>query len=142
MVFGDFVDWEFVTCADTVSDALAEACVDERTLSAWLTELIVERETDRLSVIRRSHLNQTFAYQIFAGTRRPSRDKLIQLAFGFGLGAVDTCELLERGGVSALLPRCRRDVVIAFCLEHGLDLDTCDDLLWEQREQTLMQPDS
>lgn len=135
------VGWDFVRRAETVSDALASAHIDPRSLSTWLADLTETQGTDRVTVIKRSHLNQTFAYQIFAGTRRPSRDKLIQLAFGLGLGIEATCELLERGGISALVPISRRDVIIAFCLEHGLDVDTCDDLLWAEREQTLMPQD-
>lgn len=136
------VDWRFLKQAETVDEALACVEADERTLKAWLGDALASRGLDRSVVIRRSRLNQTFAYQIFAGARRPSRDKLIQLAFGIGLGVDETSELLERGGVSALRHSCRRDVVVAFCLERGLDVDTCDDMLWDHHEQTLVQADA
>lgn len=137
-----YVDWRFLKQASTVDEALACVEVDERSLKAWLNDALSTRELDRSTVIRRSRLNQTFAYQIFAGARRPSRDKLIQLAFGIGLGVEEASELLERGGASALRATCSRDVVIAFCLEHGLDVDACDDMLWDQHEQTLVQADA
>ena len=38
---------------------------------------------------------RNYAYQLFNGTRKPSRDKVIQLAFGFGLSVDDTQELLK-----------------------------------------------
>lgn len=136
------VDWQFLTQASTVDDALACVQVDGRSLKAWLNDALTARGVDRSAVIRKSRLNQTFAYQIFAGARRPSRDKLIQLAFGMGFGAEETSELLERGGMSALRCACQRDVVIAFCLERGLDVDTCDDMLWDHHEQTLLQADA
>ena len=136
------VNWQWVKEAETVGEALASVVADDRTLSAWLLDLVNARGTDRMSVIRQSGLNQTFGYQIFAGERRPSRDKLIQLAFGLELDAREACELLERGGMSALRSSCRRDVVIAFCLEHGLGVNRCDDLLWDARERTIMAPDA
>ena len=136
------VDWHWIKRMGTVAEALACARTDERSLSTWLLDLVRAKGIDRMSVIRRARLNQTFGYQIFAGDRRASRDKLIQLAFGLELGVEGACELLERGGTNALLPTCRRDVVIAFCLAHGLDVGACDDALWDAGEQTLMSPDA
>ena len=123
------VDWQFLTQASTVDDALACVKVDGRSLKAWLNDALTARGVDRSAVIRKSRLNLT-------------RDKLIQLAFGMGFGAEETSELLERGGMSALRCACQRDVVIAFCLERGLDVDTCDDMLWDHHEQTLLQADA
>ena len=136
------VDWDFLDTAHTIGEALEGAGLDQRAFSAWLLYLVAAQGLDRRTVIKRSRLNQTFAYQIFAGTRRPSRDKLVQLAFGLNLNVMQACELLQRGSVSALLPTCRRDVIIAYCLHHGLDVGACDDLLWDLNERTLMQPDA
>ena len=36
-------------------------------------------------IIRRAAIDRTYGHQLFNGTRRPSRDKVLQLAFGFGL---------------------------------------------------------
>ncbi len=116
---------------------LARAEFDGRALDAWLADVMAERSLVRSDVIRASRLNPTFGYQIIAGQRRASRDKLIQLAFGLGLGASDACELLERGGASALRSFVRRDFIIAYALERGLSLPACDDLLWGQGEQTI-----
>ena len=88
-------------------------------------------------VVRRSRLNQTFAYQIMAGMRHPSRDKLIQLCFGMRLNQDEANELLERGGMSALRPYNERDVIIGFCLDRYLEVSVCDDLLWGLQKQTV-----
>ena len=133
------VDWDLIKDRKT---SLREVlgCVDGDMLPAgpWAADLIAERGLVRSDVIRRSRLNQTFAYQILSGARHASRDKLVQLAFGMGLGIDECCELLERGGVNALSPRVRRDVVIAYCLDRGLDVAICDDILWDLRERTLV----
>lgn len=130
--------WDKLMAMPSASKALAACDADERGFAEWLGAVIAKSGFARNEVIRASQLNQTFAYQIIAGKRRASRDKLIQLAFGLRLGIDGASELLMRGGASALVPRCRRDVAIGWCLEHGLSVAECDDVLWAAGEQTLL----
>ena len=132
------VGWEFLTDNASLESVLSAFEPDGQTLTSWASALIEERGLDRRTVIKRSRLNQTFAYQILAGTRRASRDKLIQLAFGLQLDVEECSELLERGGCNALSPRIRRDVVIAYCLSRKFGMDVCDDLLWASGERTII----
>ena len=73
-------------------------------------------------VIRRSAIDRTYGHQLFNGTRRPSRDKVLQLAFGLGLSVDETQELLRIAQKTALYPRIRRDAVILYCLNRGLNV--------------------
>lgn len=73
-------------------------------------------------VIRRAAIDRTYGHQLFNGTRRPSRDKVLQLAFGFGLTVEGAQELLKIARKSALYPRIRRDAAILYCLNRGLDI--------------------
>lgn len=131
--------WDFIGDShEGIRDVLARAQLDGRSFSAWVREAMTSLSLKRNDVVHASCLNQTFAYQIIAGTRRPSRDKLIQLAFGMGFGIDEACELLERGGTNALRSSCRRDVVIAFALDRGLGVHGCDDLLWSVGERTIV----
>ena len=59
---------------------------------------------------------------MFNGTRRPSRDKVIQLAFGFGLGVDETQRLLRAADKSLLYPRLKRDAVILYGLQKSLPI--------------------
>ena len=130
--------WDIIRSGGDVLAAL-EVCPDHReNLASWIELNLPKWGVQRNEAVRRSRLNSTFAYQILAGTRHASRDKLIQLAFGLRLGIDDACELLERGGVNALNPTAKRDVVLAWCLHNGLDIARCDDLLWSLGEKTLM----
>ena len=131
--------WEFIHSAGAeLDEILLHAPLEKRLFSEWIEGECAARGLRRNEVVRSSHLNQTFAYQIIMGTRHASRDKLIQLAFGMGLDIDGSCELLERGGANALMPSCLRDVVIAFALERGLGVLECDDLLWSFGERTLV----
>lgn len=130
--------WHAIARDADLDEVLACASFDERDLSAWACDCLAASGMPRNDAIHRSRLNQTFAYQILAGTRRASRDKLLQLAFGMQLGIRDTSELLERGGACRLRPDCRRDLIVAYALHHGLGVEQCDDLLWEHGERTIM----
>jgi len=121
----------------TLEDVLASAELDDRPFSKWVSEELASRGLKKNVVVRRSRLNQTFAYQIMAGMRHPSRDKLVQLCFGMRLDEEKASELLERGDCAALRPFVRRDVIIAFCLNRGMEISACDDLLWGLGEKTV-----
>ena len=131
--------WDFIGDGSLGAESvLACASLDETPFSEWLMSMMERCGRSRRETIRASRLNQTFAYQIISGQRRASRDKLIQLAFGMGFELETACELLERGGVSALLPWQRRDVIIACALRRRMSLVECDDLLWDMGERTIM----
>ena len=52
-------------------------------LGTYLHQLLQQYSVMKNEVINRSGLNQIYGYQIFAGTKQPSRDKLIALIFAF-----------------------------------------------------------
>ena len=135
-------NWGFVTGgSDALQEVLDAARLDDRSFAEWISYELARRGMRKNMVVRRSRLNQTFAYQIMAGMRHPSRDKLIQLCFGMRLSVGESAELLERGEVSPLRPYVRRDVIIAFCLDRRLELSVCDDLLWNRGEATITSRD-
>lgn len=62
----------------------AEA-LQEFSLREYLEQLLREKGLKRAEVIQRANLDRVFGYQIFDGRKSPSRDKVLQLAIGFGL---------------------------------------------------------
>lgn len=57
-------------------------------LPRYLRELLTQKGLSRAQVVRNSHLDRTYAYQIFSGEKTPSRDKLLALAFGLHITGV------------------------------------------------------
>lgn len=88
-------------------------------------------------VIRKAAIDRTYGHQLFNGTRKPSRDKVIQLAFGFGLDVDGTQELLKLAQKNALYPRIKRDAAILYCLNKRLDIQETQSVL-QALEQTLL----
>ena len=74
-------------------------------------------------VIEQSQIERTYGHQLFNGTRRPSRDKVIQLALGLGLCVDETQRLLRAAGKSPLYPRLKRDAVILYGIRKKLPVE-------------------
>jgi hypothetical protein len=82
------------------------------------------RQTDQVPerVIKQAFIERTYGHQIFNGTRSPSRDKVIQLAFGFRLDVEGTQKLLKAAQKSPLYPRIKRDAAVLFCINRRMDI--------------------
>ena len=111
------------------------------TLSDYLNQLLAQRELKLASVIRRSGLVKSYVHQIFNGEKRPSRDKLIALAFGLKLNEEETQRMLKLGGCSELFPRIERDALILFNIQHGKSIYETDKTLYELGFDTLLPRD-
>lgn len=73
-------------------------------------------------VIEQAQIERTYGHQLFNGTRRPSRDKVLQLAVGLGLSVDETQRLLRAAGKSQLYPRLKRDAVILYGIQKKLPI--------------------
>ena len=91
----------------------------------YIRGLCLARGEVQERVILRAGVDRTYGHQLFNGRRRPSRDKALQLAFGFGLDVEETQKLLRAAGKSELYPRLKRDAVLIWCLqEHKTVMET------------------
>ena len=99
----------------------------------YISQLSVELCKRKESVISCSAIERTYGHQLFNGTRKPSRDKAIQLCFGFGLGIEESQKLLKTAGKSPLYPRIKRDAAILFCIEHKYGIMDAQTMLHELR---------
>lgn len=97
----------------------------------FITALCEEAGIKQAYVIARSGIPRNYAYQLFNGIRKPSRDKVIQMAFGFGLDVKSTQELLKIARQAALYPRIPRDSVILRCLYKQKDMGYTQNALRE-----------
>lgn len=99
-----------------------EDVFEELSVSEYLQGLCKNRGIVPEQVIKKAQIDRTYGHQIFNGTRIPSRDKLIQVAFGFGLSLDETQKLLKSVGKSALYPKFKRDAAIIFGISHHMDV--------------------
>lgn len=102
---------------------------EERTVSDYLIELCKMQDKVPGQVIKKAQLDRTYGHQIFNGTRIPSRDKLLQLAFGFELSLNETQRLLKVAGKSMLYAKVKRDAVCIYAISHGMGVMEAQELL-------------
>ncbi len=109
----------------------------EINISQYLNEVINKRCLAKTDVIKRSGIDRVYGYQIFNGTKTPSRDKLIQLAFGMQLDFDEVQKLLKYNGFAPLYAQNRRDSIIIFALKENLSVIDLNILLDEKDEKIL-----
>lgn len=109
----------------------------DKPLTDYLEILLEKYNVKRADVIKKSALATVYGYQIFDGRREPKRDKVIQLAFGFGLTLDETQRLLKCAGHSELYPKIKRDVLFIYAINNKMDKDEVEQLLFQMGEKGL-----
>lgn len=109
----------------------------EWTLSEYLRQLLDEKHLERARVVRMADLNETYGYQIFTGARRPTRDKVLQIAFAMALTLKETNRALTAAGASVLTCKDRRDAIIIFCIDRSCSLQKVNEELYRLGEDTI-----
>lgn len=114
-----------------------EAQFEHETFQEYLKKHCAAKNTIAEHVIGRAQIDRTYGHQLFNGTRKPSRDKVIQLAFGLGLDVEETQQLLRAASKSALYPRVRRDAVMIYALKEHWSMTDVQEAL-DQYQLTLL----
>ena len=125
--------WARLFHAPAIDQYLAECgpSCELPAFSDYITELCRARGERPEQVIRRGNLERSFGHRLFSGMRNPSRDTVLQLAFGFELTTDGAQQLLKVAKVSPLHPKVKRDAVIAWCLHRRRSLVETQQLLHE-----------
>lgn len=88
-------------------------------------------------IFKAAHLRPSYAYQILNGQRQPTRDKIIQFAFGMALDLDATNLLLSSATKQPLYAKRKRDAVIIFSLLHNQSIEVVNDNLVAQGFEAL-----
>ena len=107
-------------------------------LTEQLEQFLEKYNKPKKDVIKDAGLDTTYGYQIFDGRKKPRRDKILQLAFGFPLTVEEANKLFRAGGMSSLYVRCKRDTICMYCLQQKMTVDECNELLYKAGEETFI----
>jgi hypothetical protein len=88
----------------------------------YITDLCSSQGKVPEQVIRQAAIERSYGHQLFNGTRKPSRDKVIQLAFGLELDLEGTQKLLQIAQKNPLYPKIKRDAAILYCINNQKDI--------------------
>lgn len=124
-------------CSSKNLPGLVSSLAQERGLCGILGRLLEEKHLKEAQVVRAAGLNPTYGYQIFRGSRNPTREKLLPLLVAMGCSAHEANQALRLAGHSELYVRLRRDAVIYYGLEHSWTLARINSTLYGLGEETL-----
>ena len=102
-----------------------------------LTGLYEQKHLAKAALVRRAGMSAVYLHQVFAGRRKPSRDRLLCLCIGLDATLEQTQCLLRLSTYAQLYPKNRRDAIISHGILHGTGLDTINDKLFSENEKTL-----
>lgn len=123
---------DFVSFVNRNSDSMVSM-----NLSELLSELLKKKNITKSEAIKRSLLNEVYAYQIFSGVRVPERKKLLSLAVGMGLDLDEVQGLLKCSGYAPLYVKLEFDCTVIYGIFKKLSVIDLNALLFENDLDTL-----
>lgn len=91
-------------------------------LSEYIEKIIKEKGLKKSDIITQADFDKTYAYQVFNGTKIPSRKKLLQLCIGMRLTVEETQTLLKYANYAQLYSRIKFDSIIIYALENRINI--------------------
>lgn len=107
------------------------------TVTEFLNEYVKVKKLVKSRVIKDAEMNEIYGYQIFAGSRNPSRDTLISLCVAMKMTLEEVQSVLKIASLSPLYPKSQRDSIIIFGISQGKSVCDINDELYNNDEQTL-----
>lgn len=111
--------------------------IKNMTFVEYLTQCMAGHNMNRAQVIDGANIQKNYGYQIFDGSKKPSRDKVLALCFSMALSLDETNRLLKLSDHAILYPRIKRDSIIIFALEKKQNLINTNILLHEMDENII-----
>lgn len=108
------------------------------TLAQYLEILLQEKNLTKSEVAKKSLLNQIYVYHIFAGRKKPARQKILSVAVAMNCSVKETQRLLYFAGVEKLYVKNSWDSVILFALKNNFDIERTNNLLNKFSESPLL----
>lgn len=111
--------------------------ITKKQLSEILAELLLKYNIKKSEAVKSSEINEIYAYQIFAGSRLPDRDKLLCILIGMKLPLEEVQNVLKSSGYASLYPKNEKDCIIAFGIQKQYDLMKINAILYDYNLDTL-----
>ena len=127
--------WKRLFQASTVEKYLTDnnnACAFP-SFSDYITKLCKDRNVKPAQVLKECSIERSFGHRLFSGERNPSRETVLQLAFGFAMTIDETQQLLKIAQASPLHPKVKRDAIIAYCIYNGKKLTETQQVLYDNK---------
>ena len=96
---------------------------------SYLEACLEKKGLKKSEVIAQTNMQKNYAYQICNGTKKGSKDKIIQLALAMHLDLHDTNNLLSLSNNGLLYAKVKKDAILIYALQHHYNLFKTNELL-------------
>ena len=103
----------------------------------YIDYLFQKKKIKKSNVVRQINMTRSYAYEVFSGIKRPSREKTLLLSYGLKCDYKETQRLLLSAKHNPLHPKDKRDSIIIFAKSNGHALLETNLLLDEFNEYLL-----
>lgn len=106
-------------------------------IAAYLNDIVASKKAVKSKALKRAEINENYGYQIFMGSRKPSRNVLIQLCIGLELDLDETQSALKFAGFAPLYPKKKRDSIIISGILESKTVFEINNILFDFDEEPL-----
>lgn len=106
-------------------------------LPTYLSNILEKKGLVKSAVIKKSELSEVMGYQIFSGTRNPSRDSLICICVAMLLDIDEIQEILKIANLAPLYSKNKRDCIIINGIANQKSVALINESLYDNTENTL-----
>lgn len=99
--------------------------------SSAIAEHLKKRGISRSELIRRIDVERTYGYQLLNGTRRPTRNHVIQMGLALGLDIDSFQRLLKTAHKKPLYVRDLFDARVFFAIKHKMKYEAAAEFIWK-----------
>lgn len=89
-----------------------------------------EKKLTKAELLKKTNIYVRYGYEILNGTKKPARDKILQICLALELNVKEAEQLLYSADCASLYPRSVRDSIIMFALDNKLTLFKCNEELF------------
>lgn len=109
----------------------------DKTFTDYLSSLLADRGYTKAELAQRSLMSEVYLYQILSGSRHPSRNRVLCIAFGLQASLDEVQQLLVLSGFAPLYVKDRRDAILIYGLSHDQPIESVNAKLFSEGEETI-----
>ena len=106
-------------------------------LSTYLNNINTKKGLVKSELIKKTEFSEVMGYQIFSGTRLPSRDSLICICIAMNMTLDETQAMLKIAGFATLYKKAKRDSIVIKGISEKKTVAHINEELYNCEEKTL-----
>lgn len=106
-------------------------------ITEYLVKLYEKNPISKAKLAKAACISEVYLHQLFAGKRKPSRDRLLCVLIAMGCTLEDMQNLLHHCGYGQLYAHNRRDAIVMYGIVHKMALSDINDALFKAELDSL-----